>query len=277
MVEHWKCPRMNLMAWTKEAVGTASGKMHLLGHLGCNQWDCDYCAGKLARRWRGFLWKRIEELGGTWHMMTLTARPEDEGFEQSYKAMQRGIDVLMKRIRRVFGDVDYVRVFEAHNTRDALHAHFIVRGFVNFVAVGASVKHVPMFVPSDERVPSARMWALRTWLKKTAWECGLGYIADIQEIQTLYAVNYVVKYLTKAGQRFKIKGLRHVQTSRGIGGLRQPTEYTWKVGFHVDTFDFPDGTSVLVQETGEILHPNMWDDNQRWHDNQLWDVSDLGL
>lgn len=268
----FRCPNFNLMAWTKEATDTAIGQAHILAYLRCKQWDCEFCSVKNAQIWRAHLIEQMAALGGAWYFVTLTARPSDEGFEQSYKALAHGIDVMFKRLRRVFGVLDYVRVYEAHTTRDALHAHLIIRGFTQYVAVGASQKHVPMFVPSDHKVASSRMWSIRSFVKHSAWQSGLGYIADVQPVKNEYAVHYVVKYLTKDQQRFKIKGLRHVQTGGAIDGLRKASDLEWKAGSYVKTYDFPDGKPVLIPSTGEVLKPHTWEDNQRWHDETLFDV-----
>lgn len=251
------CTNYPLVAWTHVDRHTA-----LFTRLRCGQWSCEFCAKKNASIWRAFLLSKLSLLSDTWYLMTLTAHSRMRTQGQSLKNLRDNIERIMKRIRRVFGEVEYVRVFEKHPTSDAVHAHFIISGITDYVVAGASAKHQPMYIGVFSRCSHRCIWSVRTWLKKTAQECQIGYIADIRRIHgdTSFATWYVTKYLTKAQQDLKIKGLRHVQTSRGIGSPKHEGEYKWRVGSFVTTKDFENGQTVIDLQTGEAIDGDYWSD-----------------
>ena len=78
----------------------------------------------------------------------------------------------------------------------------------------------------------------------------MGYMADARPLPSYQAVNYVTKYLTKKLQDIQIKGVRHVQTTRGIGSLEMVSEYRWQVSDFVTARDFAAGESVVDLQTG---------------------------
>jgi len=251
------CKNYPLVAWSHVDKSKA-----LFTRLRCGQWSCSYCAAKNASIWRAFLLNKLPDTDTDWWLMTLTAHSRLRTAQQSLENLRTNIDRILKRFRRVFGKVEYVRVYEKHPTSDARHAHFIISNISPFVVPGCHKNLQTGYLAVLERKGHTGVWSVRTWLKKTAQECGIGYIADIRPIAgvTSFAVHYVAKYLTKSQQEFTEKGLRHVQTSRGIGSPVVESEYTWKVGSFVTARDFTPGQSVVDLQTGEVISEDYWEE-----------------
>ena len=227
-------------------------------------WSCPYCAVKNQQIWRAFLHQKMPEVSNDWWFLTLTAHSRMRSQDASYKNLQHGIDVMMKRVRRVFGEIDYVRVFEKHPTSDALHAHLCISNLTPFVVGGCYKNMAYGYLPVLKRQGKTGAWSLKTWVKKTAQECKIGYMADCAALQNNYAVHYATKYLTKASQDIEIKGLRHVQTTRGIGTPSNETDRIWQVGDYVTARDFSAGETILDMQTGETIPPEYWAELDRY-------------
>jgi len=255
------CKRYSFVAWTRD---TPVRNQVLFTRLRCKQWSCEYCAAKNQAIWRAFLYDRLPKVSDDWWFMTLTAHSRMRSQEASYKNLAHGIDVLMKRIRRVFGKVDYVRVYEKHPASDALHAHLIISNLAPFIVPGCNKNLQRSFLPVILRQGHKGVWALRTWLKKTAQECQVGYQADVTKIASSYSVHYVTKYLSKSCQQIDIKGLHHVQTSRGIGSPKGESNYQWQVGSYVTARDFKPGEEILDLQTGKTLEADYWSEFDRY-------------
>lgn len=265
------CPRYPRVAWSREVKPDASPKeftdsrlknnrkgVVLFTRLRCKQWSCPYCAAKNQAIWRAFLYDKMPGVADNWWFVTLTAHSRMRSQDASYKNLQRGIDVIMKRIRRVFGQVDYVRVFEKHPTSDALHAHLVCSNLSPFVVPGCHKNLQSGYLAVLERDSHTGVWSIRTWLKKTAQECQIGYQADVQRLENNYAVTYATKYLTKASQEIDIKGLRHVQTTRNIGSPSGESDRIWQVGDFVTARDFKAGETLIDLQSGEAIPSEYW-------------------
>lgn len=265
------CKRYPLVAWSREltpaalsAAAAANQKTAgrkdtvLFTRLRCKMWDCDYCAAKNQAIWRAFLYSKMPEISDNWWFMTLTAHSRMREQQASYKNLQHGIDVMMKRMRRVFGEIDYVRVFEKHPTSEALHAHLCISNLTPFVVGGAHKNLAYGYLAITARGKGDGSWSLKTFVKKTAQECRIGYMADCQSLNDNYAVHYATKYLTKAAQEIEIKGIRHVQTTRNIGAPSSESNRIWKVGSYVTARDFKAGETLLDMQTGETIPPEYW-------------------
>lgn len=251
------CTRYTKVAWAHTGV-----KKAIFTRLRCKQWSCPECAKKNAWIWREHLQRRLPEVSDEWWLMTLTANRETRSLKSSLDNLRSNIDKMFKRIRRVFGKVSYVRVYEKHPTSDAIHAHFIVSGFTPYVALGCSEKLQPMSIACLTRKGRNGVWAVRTWIKKTANDCGMGYIADVKRIagDAMQAMFYVLKYLTKSQQDIPIKGLRHVQTSHDIGSMRyEDGDYVWLVGPYIEARQFDPNTRIIDLNTGEIIDNTWWE------------------
>lgn len=249
------CPNYPLCAWAHVDRKTA-----LFTRLRCGMWTCEYCAAKNASIWRAFLLTKLPDVADDWWLMTLTAHSNMRSGTASLENLRSNFDRIMKRIRRVFGDVEYVRVYEKHPTSAGIHAHVIISGISPYVVPGCAKNLQACFLAVLERTGKTGVWAVRTWLKKTAQECQIGYIADIRPItgDVSFAIHYVAKYLTKSQQELNAKGLRHVQTSRKIGSPKNASDHKWKVGSFVTARDFNAGQQVVDLQTGEIIPPDYW-------------------
>lgn len=251
------CERFPLSAFTHVDRKTA-----LFTRLRCGQWSCEYCAAKNASIWRAFLLTKMPANVGHWYLLTLTAHSRLRTQAGSFDNIRKNIGRFLKRIRRVFGKVEYVRVFERHPTSEAMHVHFIISNLTPGVVRGANAKHQEMFLAVTERRARAGYWSINTYMKHIAQDCGMGYIADCRLIEGdgSKAVWYVTKYLTKSQQEFNIKGLRHVQTSRGIGSPKPEKKYQWKVVSFVTTADFLNGQTLIDLQTGEAVDADYWNE-----------------
>lgn len=137
----------------------------------------------------------------------------------------------MKRLKRVFGKVEYVRVYEIHK-KGAFHLHIIICGLCARIERYTARSGRMGFRPASSATNSAS-WAVNTWWKKTAGKCKMGYIAEIKRIPSGEAVGYITKYLTKSAQAFDMPHLRRVQTSRGIGSPKNAGVEIWQVTGHL--------------------------------------------
>jgi len=119
-----------------------------------------------------------------------------------------------------------------------------------------------MVVAVVERRGIRGSWSIKTWFKRVAQECRMGYMVDVQKIteEPGKAVNYVVKYLTKSQQDLNEKGLRHVQTTRAIGSPKSESDYKWTVVSFVTPRDFQNGQSLIDLQTGAAVDADYWNE-----------------
>ena len=247
--------------YIRVAFSQTGPKEAIFTRLRCKQWSCPACAAKNASIWRAFLAKKLPEVSSEWWLMTLTANPETRTMKLSLLNIRSRIDRLIKRMTRVFGRMEYVRVYEKHPTSDAIHVHFIVTGVSPYVAMGCSAKLQPVAIACTTRRSHNGVWAVKSWLKKTSWEVGMGYIADIRLMadNPITAMWYVTKYLTKEQQAFHEKGLRHVQTTRGIGSPKPEKEREWNTAAYIVASMFPPNTAIEDLNTGATIDNNYWE------------------
>lgn len=243
------CRNMRGLAQTKDIEGILA-----VVRLRCKQWDCDYCAEKNRKQWIAHLAKTLPEISNSWAFITLTAHSHSHASGKTLEACQRGVDLLLKRMRHL-GEISYVRVYENHKS-GAIHAHLIVSGMPERVAWENSKKTAKngekpirrWFIKHD----ATHTWALKSWLKKGALEVGLGYMVDVQFIRkdTYQATMYILKYMYKDAQAgFDKKGLRRIAVSRDIGSPNYESEYTWTLLDHLTEhhviFAMQQGLSVV--------------------------------
>lgn len=252
------CRNYSRVAWahsgTKEAIFT---------RLRCKQWSCEYCAGVNAKMWRGHLANRLPEISQNWAFLTLTAPADKREKHTSLAAIRDNIERLMKRMKRVFGAIEYVRVYERHPASKAIHAHLIVSGVTPYVVNGASIKHVPQTIGVFQR-SKYNCWAAKSWFKKIAVEVDMGYILDLQFIgagEYGRVIHYISKYMTKSQQDIGVKGLRHIQVSRAIGSPHPETgePLFWQVGSYIAAEFFAPNTKITDLNTGFIIDNNYWE------------------
>lgn len=242
------CRKYARVAWSHQP-----DNLCLFTRLRCKQWDCDYCARANQKMWHAFLSGQLPIISDDWWMVTLTAHSRMREQQASYKNLQVGIDRIIKRIRRVWSDVNYVRVFEKHPSSEALHAHMLISNLTPFVVPGCNKNLQRAFCGVLVRSGSAGIWSIRTWLKKTAQECQIGYQAEVEKCRNEYSVWYVTKYLSKVSQQINIKGLRHVSTSHRIGSPSIEGEYRWEVGGVITVMDMSRQEKLHDLQTGAVV------------------------
>jgi hypothetical protein len=254
------CHRYAKIGWKYDA----EKRRVIMFRLRCWQWDCSYCAVENRKAWRNALNDQLPRISGQWWLMTLTATNRARGRIESYKQLQSGIDLLIKRFRRAFGKISYVRVFEKHPSSDALHAHFIVSGISDYVSIQRQKNGKDRYTATNFRAGKRGFWAVRTFAKKTAQACGMGYMADVKPITQKTATRYVTEYLTKTGQSIDIRGLRHVATTRDIKSPRKrdAKDKTLYIGYRIGRGSMLPSFSLLDRDTGELIPDSYWQEHQ---------------
>lgn len=237
----------------------------VLCRVSCGQWSCEECAKRLQLQWRSFLNAKLKEVYSEWDLLTLTANGYTRTEQKSYNSLKHGIDVIMKRVRRVYGEIEYVRVWEKHTESEAIHAHFIVGGLSPYLKKQRTRNGRIIFRPTATRNNRIGYWSSQTWFKVAAHDCGMGYQVDVRRVSSTQATRYVTKYMTKGCQDIQIKGVRHIQTTRGIGSLpRQISDFEWVTGQYATQFDFIAGSRLVDLNTGEIIPPEYWKEFEKY-------------
>jgi|SRR5690348_1011199 len=254
------CPDYARVAWTHDT----ENRHVLLTRIGCGMWSCDYCSKLLKRKWLRKLREKLPEISDTWYLLTFTAPQCSYTVADSLKRLRHGIETFFKRARRIWKGIEYVRVYEAHKTRTTIHAHLIVCGITPYVSVGASRNGRQVHNPLLLRRGRKGTWSIRTYVKKTAQACGMGYIADVRRVDVVRATRYVCKYLTKSLQQLTIKGLRHVQTTRKIGGIQGEKQAGWQVGYRINKNQIY-GDEVVFDAQRRAIVPNAY-----WHEGDVY-------
>jgi len=231
------CNRFRGLAATTDIEG-----MYALIRLRCKQWDCVYCAKKNREMWFEHLIRRLPDVSHSWSFITLTAHSHAHASGKTLEACKRGIDLLLKRMR-LLGKISYVRVYEHHKS-GAIHAHLIVAGLPRRVCYAVSEKGCKRgqfarkwFVGDAAQASS---WALKSWLKKSAVEVGMGYMVDVSHIDKdiQKAIKYILKYMTKSLQSgIDEKGLRRIATSQDVGSPKPGSELSWSLIDHITPMD----------------------------------------
>lgn len=236
-------------------------EVHTLARIRCKQWSCDYCSAALQRQWRAHIQHEIARLGGQWSFITVTASREAHQAKNTVAVLRVGLEALHKRLRRLWGDYEYVRVFERHQSGQ-YHAHLIMSVY-----------------PPDAHKVSRKTGRyngryVRT-LKAACVGVGLGFMVDITPIGSVdeegfaLITAYVTKYLTKAGQDYAApKGLRRVQASRGFAALNKHSAPggDWFVtygGYTEAEFSAKVLAGVTVYDADEHRQVT-WDDYEAW-------------
>ncbi len=261
------CPYFSRVAYAITGTKTA-----VCCRLRCKRWSCEYCSKKNAAIWRAHLKDRLPKVSDEWWILTLTAPPWARSAAASLDSIRTAVEALIKRCKRVFGkDMQYVRVYEKHPTSEAIHSHFIISGLTPYVVTGCSEKLQPMAIGVLTRVGRNGVWSVKTWFKKVCQELHMGRQVDVQLIvgPVETAAFYVAKYLSKALQDIKIKGLRHIQTTRKIGKPEEKDSHGWQTAPYLTAYAFEAGTRVTDLQTGEIIDNNYWELKRVWPDSDI--------
>lgn len=254
-------PEQVCKLYRKVAYSHTGEKTAIFTRLRCKQWSCPSCAKKNASIWRAFLKEKLPNVSTEWWLLTLTASPNTTTEQGSIDNLRSNIEKLVKRAKRVFGRLNYVRTFERHPSSRRVHAHFIISGLLPYVGFKQSRKGIRTGFGSPTRKGRKGFWGVRTWFKINARGVGIGYICDVRPIKgdTTQAVLYVCKYLTKAQQDLKTKGLRHVQTTRDIGSPKEKGDMDWTCVPYITARMFAPNANIMDLNTGEIIDNSYWE------------------
>lgn len=247
------CEFFSLVVHKETTPGT-----RVMARLRCKSWQCAYCAKENRKMWGKHLRKMLPRVSDNWWFVTITAHEKTRTAELSLANIRSNIDRLMKRIKRVYTNVEYVRVYEVHKT-GAFHAHFVVSG----LSARLQKHTTPQGVVYWRKTVSPKglgNLSIRTWTRRTCRSLGMGYMVDVQALEsTSKVVGYVVKYLTKSAQDFVAKGLRRVQTSRKIGSPRTGGDGTWQVAARVFRQSVPQGTRLYDADRRVFVPELYWE------------------
>lgn len=249
------CPFFSLVAYSQTTPETV-----LMKRVRCGSWQCPYCVRENRRLWAAHLRRRLPQIGDNWWFITLTAHEDHRTPENSLENIRTNIDRYIKRLRRIYGKIEYVRVYEVHK-KGAFHAHLILHGLSARLQKGTARTGSEYFAPTD--VPKGKgNWSIRTWFRRTSRKLHMGYMVDVQRVDSISEVtNYIVKYLTKAAQNFNAKFLRRVQTSQGVGGLRQGGASGWNIGARVFRSSIPSGARLYDDDRKLWVGDDYWKEN----------------
>ena len=155
----------------------------------CKSWKCPACAELNKRAWTARIYEATAfhlAQGASVAFTTLTTH-EKLSVEQSWRLFYRQWERLKQRARRKAGGGEYVMIPEAHQS-GKMHVHML------------------------------DTFALPTrWWKDNARACGLGFMAESEFAETPGgAARYAAKYLGKALNEEKLKGIRRVRKSKGF-------------------------------------------------------------
>ena len=252
--------------YKKVAFAHTAPKEAIFTRLRCKQWDCPACAKLNQAHWRKWLVKRLPEVSSDWWLLTLTANENMRSSTQSMACIRDNLDVFFKRLKRIMGKIEYVRVYEKHPTSEAIHAHVVICGIEPFIQFGCSSKLQKMALGTTTRYARDGSWAVKTWIKKTARELGMGYIADIKPLtgDVAFVALYITKYVTIKQALLHFKGLRHVQVTTGIGSPPKEKDLTWDTAAYIVSRMFAPNTAIKDVNTGAII------DNQYWEQHSFY-------
>lgn len=196
----------------------------VLIRLRCKQWGCEYCTPVNRKQWQVHLKKKIPPIGNEWSMITVTARPKAHRFGTTLESIISNWDKLLKRLKRAWGEFQYVRVYEKHKSGE-FHAHMLL----SYLPSDASLETAYKVIKGKLRYRGTA----HKILKYATWNVGLGFIVDFSPIlhigitdvnhQINRVVSYVTKYMTKSLADMP-KGTRRIQTSRRIGSVKEDSK-----------------------------------------------------
>lgn len=252
--------------YIKVAYAHTGPKTALVTRLRCKRWSCEYCAEKNRKIWQYWLIERMPQVSERWWLITLTANENLRGRVESLQNIRTNLDALFKRVRRVWPDFQYGRVFEKHPTSDAAHVHIVACGLSPYVARTVNRNGTERFKPLEVRTGYRGTWAIKTWFKRNARDLGMGYQADVQAPRgdAAAAAWYLTKYLTKDAQAIDMPYLRHVQVSQGIGTPQFEAKYQWTPASYIVATMFEPNAQITDLDTGNVIDNNYWEHTGFW-------------
>lgn len=235
------CPNFNgiIKAYTQDGI--------VLARVRCKQWSCPHCAEINRHMWYIHIMRGIDALikSGDYPLIlfaTFTAHESAHKAQDkagaSIKNLRQPIKKLLDRLRlvakRAGGNLEYVRVYEAHYS-GAIHAHMLV------------------FMPDTSEITFTKRGVAKLRqrdgkfkrFKDVMRRYGAGYMVDVKRVRSDYhagqVVAYVTKYLTKSAQDIPVKGLRRIVASRAFGAIanmQDDSEYDWQISIGVSVDEY---------------------------------------
>lgn len=184
------------------AAVSPTNKLAVLFRPRCKLWSCPYCAEVNRKLWTVRAYAGSEALiSEGWEMkfVTMTSHEKLEA-RQTWYVWPLAWKKLSTRIARAQGPGhQYLMVPEQHQD-GRLHMHAIATWSIN-----------------------------QGWLKDNARESGLGYMAEIEDLESpQHSAWYVAKYLGKQLTMLSWPaGWRHVRTSRGWPKMANQETHLW--------------------------------------------------
>lgn len=215
----------------------------LLTRSRCKQWDCSYCARQNKLAWRATIYKYLmdnPDLLWSFHTFTFHFKKNASAYARfiySVNQIKSKWDTIMKRLKRRYGNFQYVRILEPHK-KGGYHIHLMASFIIPDEDIAYRYDKL-----QDRRTPYLK------WIKQDLPNLGFGYIQHSENAMGNGAqtVTYITKYMTKDDEqsylRLKENRVRYVQTSRGIKSPFNHSgevETNWKLRHHINFMDFLD-------------------------------------
>jgi len=248
------CPHYHKIAYRETLPGTI-----VMFRLRCKSWSCAYCAKINRSEWQKHLRKMLPRISDNWWFVTITAHEHTRTAELSLNNIRSNIDRLFKRIKRVWKNVQYVRVYETHE-KGAYHAHMVLSGLTDHVMAYRAKSGLLAHGAAVQQYGKGKGFILaRTWFRRTCRSMGMGYKVDVQAVATVGRVTgYVIKYLTKEAAGRYVKGLRRIVTSRKVGSPHQSSGDAWTTDERVFLEKLPTGATVYDADTKLQIPDTYW-------------------
>lgn len=161
----------------------------LLQRPDCHLWSCPDCAEVNKRKWTAIVCEGIKHYQAEgqerWYFVTITSAGYHKTFNATLLAFRKNWPRFYARWKRASPDLHYALLPE-HHKDGRLHIHALTSANLS-----------------------------KRWYKDTGAECGLGFMNDAQELESIAkAAFYVTKYVTKTlGVHTWPKSLHRVRTS----------------------------------------------------------------
>ena len=159
----------------------------------CKCWSCPDCAENNKKTWMSIIIGGMKDINNRkpdtkWCFCTMTAGKQARTNAQAISHFRQDWPKLQRRMKREYGNFDYVIIPELGELRARYHQHMICSTLIE-----------------------------QRWLKDNCAACGLGFIADSQEtVNPGQVAFYCAKYIAKSLQKglHWPKTLHRVRTSR---------------------------------------------------------------
>ena len=135
----------------------------------CNSWDCEECRKRKASLLKSRIKAGITEQ--SWKLLTLTVDPKKVSLHDSLLQFSTWWDVFLKRLRRKFPDIQFIKVLE-FQTNGYPHLHIILNKYIY------------------------KPWIIKNWTN-----IGGGQIVDIKPIKNTSVASYVSCYLSGSNEK----------------------------------------------------------------------------